>query len=161
MLNYFTITMNLPLLPRCDRRNHDNPVKSKNRVMNMSQPKDICLRTFSFSVQIIRFCRTLEKEGQLNRMLAKQLFRASTSIGANVEEAQAGQTKADFIAKMSIARKEAREAHYWLRLCKNTMIGDAASIGPLLAEINEIVAILTAIVKNAQQGKQMPPVQNL
>jgi four helix bundle protein len=73
-------------------------------------------RSFLFAVRIVRFCRFLERHDNVSRTLAGQLLRSGTSIGANVEEVQAGQSKSDFIAKMSIARKEARETNYWLRL---------------------------------------------
>lgn len=69
----------------------------------------ITTRTFEFAMRVIRLCQFLEKQSYVSRTLANQLLRSGTSIGANTEEAQAGQSKADFIAKMSIARKESRE----------------------------------------------------
>src|SRR5436853_4025793 len=78
---------------------------------------DIHQRSFDFGVRIILFCKFLDEQGGIvNWNLAKQLLRAGTSIGANVEEAQAGQSTADFINKLNIALKEARETVYWLRL---------------------------------------------
>jgi len=77
-------------------------------------------RSFEFAVRVVKLCKYLEAQDRVSRTLANQLLRSGTSIGANVEEAQAGQSKADFIAKMSIARKEARETHYWLRLLKES-----------------------------------------
>ncbi|HTY08923.1 MAG TPA: four helix bundle protein [Candidatus Edwardsbacteria bacterium] len=112
--------------------------------------KDICERTFAFAVAIIEFCRSIEKGHTTERMLSRQLFRSGTSIGANSEEAQAGQSRPDFISKVSIARKEARETRYWLQLCRTTGIGMAGDIDRLLAEANELIAILTAIIKNAK-----------
>jgi four helix bundle protein len=112
--------------------------------------KDICERTFIFAVAIIKFCQAIDKNQNVERLLSRQLFRAGTSIGANVEEAQAGQSKADFISKMSIARKEAREARYWLSLCNNVNIGMPRDIDVLLKEINELIAILTTIIKNTK-----------
>jgi len=107
-------------------------------------------RTFEFSVRIIRLCQYLEKQGRVSRTLANQLLRSGTSIGANTEEAQAGQSKADFIAKMSIARKESRETLYWLRLLKATNLVDENMIIELIKESDELVRILTSIVKTAQ-----------
>jgi four helix bundle protein len=86
----------------------------------MSDELKITDRSFNFAVRIVKLCKFLEKQGKVSRTLANQLLRSGTSIGANVEEAQAGQSKADFIAKMSIARKESRETHYWLRLLKES-----------------------------------------
>jgi four helix bundle protein len=81
------------------------------------RPVDICERTFDFAVRIVRLCNHLfGKPGGVSRILASQLLKAGTSVGANVEEAQAGQSRADFISKNAIALKEARETHYWLRL---------------------------------------------
>jgi len=74
--------------------------------------RDICERTFLFAVESISLCRSLEKADSTTRTLGRQLIRSGISIGANVEEAQGGQSRADFISKYAIARKEARETHY-------------------------------------------------
>ena len=76
----------------------------------------ICDRAFTFAVRVLKLCDELFERGPVPRFLASQLMRSGTSIGANAEEAQEGQTKADYIAKMSIASKEARETSWWLRL---------------------------------------------
>ncbi len=110
-------------------------------------------RTFEFAIRIIRLCQYLEKQDRVSRTLANQLLRSGTSVGANTEEAQAGQSKADFIAKMSIARKESRETLYWLRLLKATNLVDENMISEIIKESDEIVRILTSIVKSAQKGK--------
>ena len=85
--------------------------------------------------------------------VANQLLRSGTSVGANTEEAQAGQSKADFIAKMSIAGKESRETLYWLRLLKATNLVDEDMIIEIIKESDELVRILTTIVKSSQKGK--------
>ncbi|MCI5146975.1 MAG: four helix bundle protein [Candidatus Electrothrix sp. AR3] len=113
-------------------------------------PPHITDRTFAFAVRIIRLCQHLEKQGRVSRTLANQLLRSGTSIGANTEEAQAGQSKADFIAKMSISRKESRETLYWLRLLEATQLVDKHMIGEIIKESDELVRILTTIVKSAQ-----------
>ena len=77
--------------------------------------KDIKERTFEFALRIIKLCQHLDKKPGVPRTLSYQLLKAGTSVGANVEEAQAGQSRPDFISKNSIALKEARECHYWLR----------------------------------------------
>lgn len=111
-------------------------------------------RTFNFAIRIIRLCKFLEKQDRVTRTMANQLLRSGTSIGANTEEAQAGQSKADFIAKMSIARKEARETLYWLKLLKATDIVSKDMIEEILKESDELVRILTSIVKTSQKGKK-------
>ena len=89
--------------------------------MNQSEkPQDIKERTFLFALEIVRLCQKLEKQSDVYRTLGRQLLRSGTSIGANTEEAQAGQSRADFINKYSIVLKEARETLYWLRLLRRT-----------------------------------------
>ena len=85
-------------------------------------------------------------------MLANQLLRSGTSIGANVEEGQASQSEADFISKYSIACKEARETHYWLRLLVATELAPQERLVEIEKECNELIAILTSIVKK-MRGK--------
>ena len=82
--------------------------------------KDIRERTFSFAVRIVKLCRFLEKKSDISKSLVNQLIRSATSVGANLEEAQSGQSKPDFISKNSIALKEACETNYWLRLIFET-----------------------------------------
>ena len=81
-------------------------------------------------------------------VLPKQLLRAGTSIGANVEEALAGQSKRDFAAKMAIALKEARESRYWLKLLRESDLTDL-DVSQELDRIEELIRILTAIIKTA------------
>ncbi len=84
---------------------------------------DITKRSFDFALRVIKLCQFLSKKYSLeSNVLAKQLLRSATSIGANVEEAQAGQSRSDFIHKMAIALKEARETNYWLRLLEASEI---------------------------------------
>jgi len=79
-----------------------------------TKKRDICERTFKFAVDIVKLCRRLEVRNSVSRQLSRQLLRAATSIGANLKEAQAAQSRPDFISKNFIALKEARESHYWL-----------------------------------------------
>ena len=89
----------------------------------------------------------------MSRTLADQLLRAGTSIGANTEEAQAGQSRADFLSKISIACKEARETQYWLRLLAATEVLPASRLTDLTSESTQLVAILTTIVRNTRAQK--------
>lgn len=81
--------------------------------------------------------------------LASQLWRSGTSIGANVEEPQAPQSRADFRSKMAIAAKEARETHYWLRLTRDEKVLPENRLTPLINDIESIKRILTSIVKSS------------
>jgi four helix bundle protein len=119
----------------------------------MSAELHIVERSFEFAVRVVRLCRFLETQDRVSRTLANQLLRAGTSIGANIEEAQAGQSKADFTAKMAIARKEARETLYWLKLLKASEIIEVEKLGGITKEADELVRILTSIVKTSQLGK--------
>jgi len=109
-------------------------------------------KSYSFALEIIALYKTLIKQNEY--VLSKQVLKAGTSIGANVEEALAGQSRADFLAKMSIASKEARETNYWLRLLRDSEIILKTEIDPLLAEAESITNILTAIVKTTQKQKE-------
>jgi four helix bundle protein len=112
--------------------------------------KDVQKRAFSFACRIVKFYQYLAKQKGVGEVLARQVLRSGTSIGANLEEATAGQSKADFVSKCNIALKEARETHYWLRLFVETQVVPAEKLEGLLSESNQLVAILTAIVKNAR-----------
>jgi four helix bundle protein len=117
-----------------------------------ARPFDICERTFLFALDIVQLCRRLEQvKSSVNWALLKQLVRSGTSIGANIEEGQAGQSRADFIAKYSIARKEARETRYWLRLFQSSGILTADDAQPLVGEADALVRILTTIIRKASQ----------
>ena len=113
--------------------------------------KKIDERTFDFALQTIYLYRFLTAKNEF--VLSKQLLRSGTSIGANVEEAQAAQSRKDFISKMSIASKEARESKYWIRLLeKSSYLNDFNQKESLLNEINVIVNILTKIVKSTKEN---------
>jgi four helix bundle protein len=117
----------------------------------MEQPRrDLPERTFRFARRVVTLCQTLDKTPGVCRTLANQLLRSGTSIGANVEEGQASQSRADFIAKYSIACKEARETHYWLRLLVASEIIGEPTMQDMLDEAHQIVAILTSIVKKCR-----------
>ena len=111
---------------------------------------DIHERAFQFAAKIVVLCDTMNLKPGVNWVLSSQLTKAGTSIGANIEEAQAGQSKADFVAKMSIALKESREANYWLRLVKETSASTSEHLPGLIQESNELMRILGAIVKSSR-----------
>jgi four helix bundle protein len=112
--------------------------------------RDICERTFRFSCAIVGLYPHLRARGGAARAIADQLLDAGTSIGANMEEAEGAHSRADFIARCSVSLKEAREAHYWLRLLFVTKLAAEPLVRPHLIEAQELVAILTAIRRNAR-----------
>lgn len=115
-------------------------------------------KSYNFALNIIELYLKLCRINEF--VLSKQLLRSGTSIGANVEEAQAGQSRADFISKMSIASKEARETCYWLRLLQDSKILDEADVKSLLLESDAIIKILTSIVKSTNQNNSKLKIQN-
>ncbi|PYU91085.1 MAG: four helix bundle protein [Acidobacteria bacterium] len=120
-------------------------------------PKDIRKRSFQYALRAIRLYQFLQKgKDGAGWILGKQYLRAATSIGANIEEAQSGETKADFIHKYGIAQKEAKESYYWLRLMAESEVVPAKRLSPLMRETEEVYAVITAIIVNAKQGRQGP-----
>ncbi|GDY07995.1 hypothetical protein LBMAG52_14810 [Planctomycetia bacterium] len=114
--------------------------------------EDMKERTFQFATRIVKLCRVLDDTPGAARTLAKQLLRSGTSIGANVEEGQGSQSKADFVSKYSIACKEARETHYWLRLLVASELMTESRLSELIDESNQLIAILTTIIKKTKEG---------
>src|SRR6266404_1270578 len=106
-------------------------------------------KSYLFALRIIGLARWVR--GQREYEMGGQVLRAGTSIGANVEEALAGVSRRDFVAKMAVASKEARETNYWLRLLRDSNIVPTARMSPLLDESLELVRILTAIVKTGSR----------
>lgn len=114
-----------------------------------SQRKNIILeKTFKFSLDSIDLYMKIVKEKEF--ILSKQMLRSATSIGSNVEESIAAQSRKDFISKMTIAAKEARETKYWLRLLHHSQI-IKFDYSYFINEADEIVKILTSIVKSTQE----------
>ena len=118
-------------------------MKEDNAILNL---------TFDFSIQIIELYKALIQQNEY--VLSKQILRSATSIGANIEEANAAQTKKDFISKMSIASKEARETKYWLRLLNKSQLVKL-NYHSYLQSVEHIINILTKIVKTSQES--LPP----
>ena len=101
-------------------------------------------KSFDFALEIIALYKKLIAHHEF--VLSKQLLRSGTSIGANVEEATAAQSRKDFLHKMSLASKEARETRYWLRLLQQSKL-TTVDVANELAKSEELVRILTSIVK--------------
>jgi len=114
----------------------------------VSENNIILEKSFEFSLEIIKLYKILKDNKEY--IISKQILRSGTSIGANVNESISAQTKKDFITKMSLASKEARETKYWLLLLqKSQLIKFDYNI--YIDKIEEIIKILTAIVKTSQQ----------
>jgi four helix bundle protein len=107
-------------------------------------------KSYAFALRIVRLVKVLRNRREFD--LARQLLRCGTSVGANVEEARAGCSRADFKIKMTIASKEAREAYYWLRLLRDSQTVSASEIREELHLAEELVRMLTAIVKTTTQN---------
>ena len=111
-------------------------------------PNVIKDKSYQFALNVIVLCNKLRNLNEY--VLSRQLLRSGTSIGANVEEATAAQSRKDFISKMSIASKEARESNYWLRLLRDSNLFKNIDLDPLLNDSLEIIKILTSIVKSSR-----------
>ena len=111
----------------------------------------IVTKTFDFALSVVNLFIELKKENEF--IISKQILRSATSIGANVEEAIAAQSRKDFIHKMSIASKEARETKYWLRLLDKSNL-TSISMSNYLIEIEHILNIITKIIKTTQEPSQ-------
>jgi four helix bundle protein len=106
-------------------------------------------KSYFFALEIIELFKKLQTEREY--VLSKQLLRSSTSIRANVEEALAGQSRKDFLAKMAVASKEARETRYWLTLLQKSSL-KKTELNPALKNIDELIRILTSIVKTTAEN---------
>ena len=106
-------------------------------------------RTFKFSLEIIKLYKILKTNNEYS--IGNQILRSATSIGANVEEAIAAQSKKDFLSKISISLKEARETRYWLRLLNESKLVNT-NYSRYLNEIYEIINILSRIVKTTSEN---------
>ena len=109
-------------------------------------PNIIENKSFDFAIRIVNLYKYLCLKKR-EYVMAKQLLRCGTSIGANVAEAQKAQSRADFHTKMNIAMKEANESYYWIRLLHKTDYLSKKEFNSLEQDIKEIVAIITAICK--------------
>lgn len=114
-------------------------------------------RSISYALEVIRLYRDIESDS-VGRVLGKQLLRSATSVGPNVHEAQGGQSRADFIAKMFIAHKEARGSAYWVRLLQQAGLDRSSFFEVVRSETEQINRILAAIVLTAR-GRNCNPSQ--
>ena len=109
-------------------------------------------KSFAFAVRCVKLYMYL-KEHKREYDISRQLLRSGTSIGANIKEGLFAQSKADFIAKLSIAKKEAAETEYWLELLKEVGILSAEEADSLLMDCRELIKILVSTCKTSKKEK--------
>jgi len=109
-------------------------------------------KSFEFAVRVVNLYKYMVREHK-EYVMSKQILRCAISIGANVSEAQRGQSKADFAAKMNIALKEANETEYWLRLLYRTDFLSQEQYTSLRRDALELISLLMAICKTANNTK--------
>jgi len=121
-------------------------MNGKNEVLDLS---------FQFAVRIINLCKYLQNEKH-EYILSKQLIRSGTSIGANVTEAQDAQSKKDFISKIAISLKEAKESRYWISLLIETeyLPRENKNVRSLQEELHSLIGLLTSISISAKNSIQ-------
>ncbi len=118
-------------------------------------PQDIQERTFRFGLRVIDLVNRMPQT-MAGNTLARQLIRAGTSVGANMQEADGAETKKDFIHKVSIAYKEARESRHWLAMIRASILKNDNEVAALWQESDELVRILFTILTNARQVPNRP-----
>ena len=131
---------------RCAEEKETSPEK---------HPREILARSFAYALRAIKLYQYLQrrKDGA-GWILGKQYLRAATSIGANIEEAQAGESRLDFVHKLGIAQKEARESRYWLHLLAESGIVGREKLQPLRRETEELIGIITAIIVSTKNRER-------
>ena len=122
--------------------------------MGATHAPDIRARSFDFAVGVVRLCQKLDAKAGVSRTLGRQLLRSGTSVGANVEEAQAAQSRADFVNKCAISLKEARETNYWLRLLEASGQYANTDLKVLAQESDELSRIIGTIIVRTKNGRR-------
>ena len=108
-------------------------------------------KSFKFAVRVVKLYKYL-CDSKKEYILSKQLLRSGTSIGANINEAQEAQSKADFISKLSISLKEARESKYWIELLKETDYLSENEANSIIEDLVEILKLLTSVIKSTKNN---------
>ena len=114
----------------------------------------ICERSFEFAGRILKLSERMWDRGPASHHIASQLMRCGSSVGSNAEEAQEGQSKADFIAKLSISRKEARETKWWLRLAIRVKAVTIDEVKWELDEAGQLLAMIRSAILTARQSSR-------
>ncbi|NER38766.1 MAG: four helix bundle protein [Oscillatoria sp. SIO1A7] len=117
--------------------------------------KSIPDRTFEFAVRVTKLCSHLDRQSGTPRLLANQLFRSGTSIGANIAESRSAQSERDFISKQSIALKEAKETRYWLRLLIQSEMVPEPKLSSLLDECEQLIKIISKSIVTCKEKSKV------
>jgi four helix bundle protein len=117
--------------------------------------QDIRDRTFKFACRVVRLCQHIYERGGVGRLLVQQVIDASTSLAAMLEEARAAESDRDFISKCSIGLKECRESWTRLRVYQRCHIGNPAEVQALVEEANELISIVTAIIRHKRTNSRV------
>jgi four helix bundle protein len=117
----------------------------------MKKDNVVQIKSYAFAVRVVKACQRINNEKK-EFVLSKQLLRSGTSIGANIEEAIGGQSEKDFFAKLTIAYKEARESHYWIRLLKDTDYLNSEDASSLTNDVEELLRIIGSIQKTLRKN---------
>lgn len=116
-----------------------------------NKKEGISNRTFCFGVRIVKMVLALPKN-IASDAIGRQIIRSGTSIGANVSEAQGAISKKEFIYQMNIAKREAKETLFWLKMILETKLMNEKQLASLLDECDQLVSILITIIKNSQKN---------
>ena len=117
----------------------------------MKQENLILDKSYKFGLRIVKLYLHLKKK-RIDNGLCSQILRSGTSIGANIEEAVGGSSRKDFINKMQVSYKEARETRYWLRLLMDSELLEKKLANSFITDCEEILKILTTILKSSKGG---------
>ena len=121
----------------------------------MSSQNIILEKSYNFGLRTVKLYMYLRKN-KVERELLIQFLKSGTSVGANVEEAEGGQSLNDFIHKIGIAYKEAREGHYWLRLLSDSELLELKLANSFIQDAEEIKKILASILKTSKAKEKSP-----
>ena len=121
------------------------------RIESMMKENILLDKSFVFAVRVVNAYKYLVEEKK-EFVLSKQFLRSGTAIGANAEEAAGGQSKADFISKLGIAYKEARETKYWIKLLHATNFFDDSQAASLLADVEDLLKIIGKIQTTSKKS---------
>lgn len=128
-----------------------NPVEMKFTNSSKYQNNPILKESFEFAIMVVKYAELLNEKRKY--IIAKQLVRSGTSVGANIKEAQNAESKADFIHKLKVSLKEADETEYWLFLCEN--LENYPNPEGLIEKLNGIIKMLNKIISTSKNNIQI------
>jgi len=132
-----------------------HPKGQRGRADTFTGRLDIRDRSLAYALRAVKLYQYLQKQKDgAAWIIGKQYLRAASSVGANVAEAQAGETRADFVHKLGIAQKEARESFYWLRLLAESHLVARKQLDSLMQETEELIAVITSIIVTTKRKQQ-------